>query len=386
MGRSKRFAIIGGGIGGLSLAIAMQRKGFQVTVFESAPSIAPLGAGLGLAANAVRAFIEIGISEDVLEAGSVLKKLSIKNQKGTVLATTDSQKISIKYNVVNNFTIHRADLHEVLLRHLNEGSLQLGRTCIDFAQDASGVKITFQDGSTAEADYVIACDGVHSIFRKKLLPESLPRYAGYTCWRAVIDDVPPSLDLNETSETWGAAGRFGIVPLTNNRLYWFACVNAGENDQQKSVYGVQDLLKHFAKFHSPIPEILRNTKDYQLIWNDIIDIKPLKRFSFRKILLIGDAAHATTPNMGQGACMAIEDAAILANMISDSQSVDETFLAFERKRIHRTTTIVNDSWQLGRIAQWENKLLITLRDTLLRLTPPSVAEKQIRFIQDVSFR
>ena len=101
---------------------------------------------------------------------------------------------------------------------------------------------------------------------------------------------------------------------------------------------------------------------------------------------MGDAAHATTPNMGQGACMAIEDAAILANMISDSRSVDETFLAFERKRIHRTTTIVKDSWQLGRIAQWENKLLITLRDTLLRLTPPSVAEKQIRFIQNVSFQ
>jgi 2-polyprenyl-6-methoxyphenol hydroxylase-like FAD-dependent oxidoreductase len=101
---------------------------------------------------------------------------------------------------------------------------------------------------------------------------------------------------------------------------------------------------------------------------------------------MGDAAHATTPNMGQGACMAIEDAAILANMLSDSQSVDETFLSFERKRIHRTTTIVKESWQLGRIAQWENKVLITLRDALLRLTPRSVAEKQIRFIQDVSFQ
>jgi 2-polyprenyl-6-methoxyphenol hydroxylase-like FAD-dependent oxidoreductase len=163
-------------------------------------------------------------------------------------------------------------------------------------------------------------------------------------------------------------------------------VNANENDQQKSAYGVKDLLKHFGDFHAPIPAILRNTKDHQLIWNDIVDIKPLKRFAFGKILLMGDAAHATTPNMGQGACMAIEDAAILANMLSDSRPVDETFLAFERKRIHRTTTIVKESWQLGRIAQWENKLLITLRDTLLRLTPPSVAERQIRFIQDVSFQ
>ena len=144
MGRSKRFAIIGGGIGGLSLAIAMQRKGFQVTVYENAPSIAPLGAGLGLAANAVRAFTEIGISEDVLEAGSVLKKLSIKNQKGKVLATTDSQKISSKYNVVNNFTIHRADLHDVLLRHLNEGSLQLGRACTTLFKMRQRLKSLFR--------------------------------------------------------------------------------------------------------------------------------------------------------------------------------------------------------------------------------------------------
>ena len=386
MGRSIRFAIIGGGIGGLSLAIAMQRKGFQVTVYENAPAIKPIGAGLGLAANAVRAFMEIGISEDILEAGSVLKKVSIKNQQGHVLAETDSEKISKKYNVVNNFTIHRADLHDVLLRHLNEGTLQLGRRCTDFVQHDSGVKITFQDGSSVEADYVIACDGVHSLFRKKLLPESFPRYAGYTCWRAVIDNVPASLDLNETSETWGAGCRFGIAPLTNNRVYWFACVNAGENDQQKRSYGIKELLKYFGEFHSPIPEILRHTQDRQLIWSDIIDIKPLKQFAFGRVLLMGDAAHATTPNMGQGACMAIEDAAILANTISTSQSVEGAFLAFQQKRIQRTTTIVKESWQLGRIAQWENRLLIVLRNTLLRLTPPSVAEKQIRFIQDVSLQ
>jgi 2-polyprenyl-6-methoxyphenol hydroxylase-like FAD-dependent oxidoreductase len=386
MGRSKRFAIIGGGIGGLSLAIAMQRKGFHVTVYENTPVIKPLGAGLGLAANAVRAFTEIGISEDVLEAGSVLKKVSIKNQQGKVLAQTDSQKISRKYNVVNNFTIHRADLHDVLLRHLSEGSLQLGRGCVDFVQDKSSVKLTFQDGSISEADYVIACDGVHSLFRKKLLPKSKPRYAGYTCWRAVIDNVPAAVDLNETSETWGAGSRFGIAPLNNNRLYWFACVNAPENDQKKRSYGIKELSKHFGEFHSPIPEILQHTKDQQLIWNDIIDIKPLKRFAFERILLMGDAAHATTPNMGQGACMAIEDAAILANTISDSQSVEQAFADFERKRIHRTTTIVNESWQLGRVAQWENRLLISLRNTLLQLTPSSVAEKQIRFIQNVSFR
>lgn len=386
MGRSKRFAIVGGGIGGLSLAIAMQRKGFHVTVYEHAPSIKPLGAGLVLAANAVKAFMEIGISDDVLRAGSVLKKLRIKDQDGNILTETDSEKISEKYNVVNNFTIHRADLHDVLLGQLAKGTLQLGKGCVDFVQTSSSVKIIFQDGSSAEADYVIACDGVHSVFRKKLVPESHPRYAGYTCWRAVMDNVPSSVDLTETSETWGPGCRFGIVPVSKNRLYWFACINAKENDPVKRAYGITELLTHFDKFHSPIPEILRHTKNDQLIWNDIIDVKPLKQFAFGRIVLLGDAAHATTPNMGQGACMAIEDAAILANTLANSPSVEEAFSTFERKRIKRTTTIVKNSWQLGRVAQWRNPLLITFRNILLRLTPPSVAEKQIKFLQDVNFQ
>jgi 2-polyprenyl-6-methoxyphenol hydroxylase-like FAD-dependent oxidoreductase len=387
MGRSKRFAIVGGGIGGLSLAIAMQRKGFHVTVYERATSLKPLGAGLVLAANAVNAFQEIGIREDILKAGSILKKLSIKDQHGKTLMSTDAEKISAKYNVVNNFTIHRADLHQTLLSYLQESTVKLGKSSVDFVQSSTGVKILFQDGSTEEVDYAIACDGVHSTFRQKLVAGSRPRYAGYTCWRAVVDNLPSSLqNLNETSETWGSAGRFGIVPLNNGRLYWFACVNAIQDDEKKRSFKVGDLLKHFGDFHHPIPEIHRHTKDESLIWNDIIDIKPLKQFAFGNILLLGDAAHATTPNMGQGACMAIEDAAILANTLEHTPSVEEAFINFEKKRLARTTTIINDSWRIGRVAQLENPFLITLRNFLVRLTPNSIAEKQVRFLQEVSFQ
>ena len=384
MGRSKRFAIVGAGIGGLTLAIAMQRKGFNVSIFENAPSLKPLGAGLALAANAVNGFAEIGISEAVLKAGSVLKKLLIRDDKGRILAETDSEIISKKFNTVNNFTIHRADLHDVLLQHIS-GNVHLGKACVDFVQSAAGIKLIFQDGSTHDTDFVIACDGIHSIFRKKLLPESQLRYAGYTCWRAVIDKVPPSVDMQVTSETWGRGSRFGIAPLSNGRLYWFACLNARENDPAMRNFRVKNLLDHFGKFHSPIREILEHTSDEQLIWNDIVDIEPIKKFAFGNIVLLGDAAHATTPNMGQGACLAIEDAVILANTIADSGSVEEAFVAFEQKRIKRTTLVVNDSLKLGRIAQLENPLLIKIRNLLLRLTPQFVAEKQIRFLIDVKF-
>lgn len=383
---NKHFAIVGGGIGGLTLGIALQRKGFNVTIFESAPSLKPLGAGITLAGNAVKALIQIGISDAVLEAGKILQAILIKDQKGNILTQTNAEELSQKFGIINSFSIHRADLQNILLSQIRPGSLVTGKKLLNFCQKASGVTLYFEGGSYAAADYVIACDGIHSAVRKILLPESQTRYSGYTCWRAVIDDVPSSLDLNETSETWGKGSRFGIVPLANNKLYWFACVNAPQNDQSLRSAKIPDILNYFGNYHSPVADILKKTKNEQLIWGDIIDLKPIKKFAFGNIVLAGDAAHATTPNMGQGACMAIEDAAVLTNCLEEYATVEEAFRKFESKRIARTTKIVNDSWMIGKVAHIENTLLTGLRNAVIKLTPPGVSEKQVKFLMDVSLR
>ncbi|MBL0742607.1 FAD-dependent monooxygenase [Chryseolinea lacunae] len=386
MTKTKRLSIIGGGIGGLTLAIALRKKGYEPTVYESAPALKPLGAGLGLAANAIKAFDEIGISDDVLQAGKILKKFTLRDQRGNTLSVADAESLSGRYGVPSNFTIHRADLHEVLLSKLPPHSVVLGKTCVRFDQRASGVVLHFSDGSAIETDYVMACDGVHSVFRKQLVPNSLPRYAGYTCWRAVIDTLPPSLDGEATGESWGIGRRFGIVPLSNHRVYWFATLNAPANDLSKKAYTVADLQKVFGEFHSPVPEVLAHTKNEQLIWNDIVDIKPLRQFAFGNIVLMGDAAHATTPNMGQGACMAIEDAVILAQCIAQNAEPIVAFQRFEARRLNRTRHIIVDSRRIGRVGQWENRFLINVRNTALRLTSERVAAQQFKFISDVSFQ
>lgn len=381
-----RYAIVGGGIGGLTLAVALQRKGFQVSVYENAPAWRPLGAGLVLAGNAMKAYREIGVDESILPLGKVIKKIAIKNKVGKTLMVTDSEQISAKYGVVNNFAIHRADLHEALISLLAPGTVVLNKRCEDFESTEAGVKLSFQDGSTAKADFVVASDGIHSIFRKKLARESTIRYAGYTCWRAIVSAPPPDVDMNETSETWGAGARFGIVPLAGNRVYWFACLNAPENDTVMKSLGAAELQSLFEGYHAPVSQLLAHTRDEEIIWGDIIDLKPLKKFAFGNILLLGDAAHATTPNMGQGACMAIEDACVLANLLTKSIDPKAAFLQFERQRIARTTKIVNNSWMIGKVAQWENLLLVSLRNGLVAATPASATEKQLRFIYDVSLR
>jgi len=381
--RDKKFAIIGGGIGGLTLAIALQQNGFEVSVYENAPVLKPLGAGLILAANAIKAFHQIGIEESVLASGRALKVLRIKDQDGNILNEVNSEKLTAKLGFVNTFTIHRADLHAVLAGHLRPGTIHTNKGCVDYFNDGAKVILQFHDGSSTEADYVVAADGIHSMIRKKLLPETYPRYAGYTCWRAVIDHIPADVNMEETSETWGKGKRFGIVPLSGNRIYWFACINAGRNDLQMQQMNIDDLKRTFSGFHFSVGEILNKTTDSQLIWNDIIDIRPLKKFAFGNIVLIGDAAHATTPNMGQGACLAIEDAAVLANCLLRYPAA-EAFTRFEQKRIQRTTRIVNQSWRFGQIAQLENPLLVRVRNFAMRTTPESIMEKQLNFIAGAS--
>jgi 2-polyprenyl-6-methoxyphenol hydroxylase-like FAD-dependent oxidoreductase len=246
-----------------------------------------------------------------------------------------------------------------------------------------GVKLIFEDGTAHLTNYVIVADGIHSKIRQHLIPGIRIRYAGYTCWRAVIKNQ--FLNINETSETWGSKGRFGIVPLGDDQLYWFACINAAANSARYKSYQISDLCHRFEKYHSPIPDILKQTENERLIHNDICDIEPLDRFAFGRIVLIGDAAHATTPNMGQGACQAIEDAVVISNCIAQNSNYEAAFQAFEKRRIKRTKWVIDTSNSLGKIAQLENEYLIALRNTALRCLPKSVGDKQLKKIERVDF-
>jgi 2-polyprenyl-6-methoxyphenol hydroxylase-like FAD-dependent oxidoreductase len=381
----KSFAIVGGGIGGLTIAIALQKKGFSAKVYENAPSLKPLGAGIVLAANAMKAFRAIGIDEEIRKAGRELKRFSIRDIDGRLLRTTEAEKVNLKYGLVNTITLHRAELHKALLDQLTPGTLLLNKGCSDFVRNGDKVTLSFNDGTSSKEDYVIAADGIHSVFRQKLLPQIPLRYSGYTCWRAVIDNLPDHFNSEEASETWGPGMRFGIVPLSRNRIYWYATVDAEPGDQRFLHNNAANLAKIFKNFHSPVTKILSLTSDDRLIRNDIADFQPIKQFAFDNIVLLGDAAHATTPNLGQGACMAIEDGVVLADCIEKGKNPLDGFRLFEDLRIRRTTRIVNASYNMGRVAQLKNPLLMWLRNAAIRMTPEAVAEKQLRFLNDVSF-
>src|SRR5699024_6975729 len=209
---------------------------------------------------------------------------------------------------------------------------------------------------------------------------SLERYAGYTCWRSVVSvkkDVVPS---EISTETWGKNGRFGIVPLARDKVYWFACMNAKRNDRDKASYKVQDLFEVFKSYPNPIPELIQLTDDNQLLHDDILDIKPISQFVFGNVVLIGDAAHATTPNMGQGAGQSMEDAIFLANSLEHYYDLSEALQVYQDNRVQQSGKVIKLSRQIGDVAQWEHSWLMILRDALFKLIPSSIITKRLKFL------
>jgi 2-polyprenyl-6-methoxyphenol hydroxylase-like FAD-dependent oxidoreductase len=374
--------ILGGGIAGLTTAIALKQRGYDVEIFEAAPQLQPVGAGLGLGANAIKALEKLGIEKGIINAGRKLPAFSFYNHKGTLLNTTNTDVLSQKYGL-DNFTIHRAALHQQLLSYLTDVQLYLNKKAIGFSNSGDDTIVKFADGTEHKAQYLIVADGIHSAIRKQLLPNVAPQYAGYVCWRGVIDSS--GMLINEASETFGPRGRFGLVPLANNQLYWFACTNASLNSSTHKAYTINDLQKNFANYRKPIEEVLAKTNNNQLIYGEIADLPPLEKFAYGNILLIGDAAHATTPNMGQGACQAIEDAVVLATEMGKATHIPTAFKNYENKRRERTRYITLQSRKIGQVAQWQNPVLGLLRDTLMKSLPESIRMKQFDKLYAVEF-
>lgn len=377
--------IIGAGIGGLSTAIALRKIGMDVKVFESKQEVRFAGAGLGIGANAVRALQQLDVGDQILRAGKALDELRILTPAGKILQRTETAAISHKYGP-DNVSIERGVLLELLMSALGpEKIVHTGRTCRHFEQNDSGVKVWFEDGSTEEGDFLVGADGVHSKIREALLPNAIPRYAGYTCWRAVVQAEPDLLhyDPNVFIETWGRKGRFGLVPLSNNRIYWFACLNAKAPDSPLRTYTARDLMKIFEGYHEPIPQILAQTSDHHMLQHDIYDLPPISRFAFGRVVLLGDAAHAMTPNMGQGAGQSVEDAVILASHLKQSPVIEEALVRYERERIGRTGQITRMSNRIGKVAQLDGHVFIALRDALFPLVPARILEKQLEYLYEV---
>jgi len=367
MNRNERVLIVGGGIAGLSLAVGLHRMGLSPTIVEQAPRFGAVGAGISLSVNAMAAMKFLGLADAALDAGRELGVGEVTNARGACLSRADLARVAELHGP--SITIHRAALHEVLLSGCRDIDLRTDTTIDGLVDHDGGVEVKFSDGSSQEFDRVIGADGLRSRTRTLAFGETQPLYSGYTCWRFVVD-CPDGLD--RAQEMWGRGLRFGLVPLAEERLYCFTCANAPAGTPDPEEGRVERFRTRFAGFGGYAPVALEQiTRPEQLIHNDLEEMPP-HPWSKGRVLLIGDAAHATTPNMGQGAAMALEDTWVLCEMLASATSWDEVIPRFVERREPRVRFIVDQSRRIGRMAQTANPLLVALRNGIVRATPNRV--------------
>ena len=373
--------VAGAGIGGLTAAIALRRAGFEVAVFERAAELREVGAGLLLAANAHKALGKLGLAETVARLGTPASAAEIRSWRGEVLASIPAAELEKKVGAPSA-AVHRADLQALLVREVGEGTLRLGAEVEGFEQDRSGVRVFFAGGSEEQADILVGADGLHSKIRATLFGPEKPRYAGYAAWRAVVEPREELLPWGRGFESWGRGARFGCAHIGRGRIYWFATANAPESAKDSPpgspVSPKATLMQLFGDWHSPIRELIEATGEGAILRTDIYDREPLgEGWGAGRATLLGDAAHPMTPNLGQGACQAVEDAVVLARCLNEGGATADALRRYERLRSDRVAMVVRRSRRVGRVGQLENPLLCRLRDRMLAMIPPKVQLRQL---------
>lgn len=370
-----RAIIIGGGIGGLCSAIALRKTGWDVTVFEQNEKLAESGAGIVLAANAIRALKNLDIDGRIRDEGAPVGVAELRTWKGDLLASLPVQKQAERYGMPS-YLIHRGSLQAILYSHaLDLGvNVQLGKRFAELLESKEGAEVRFADGTTAGSDLLIAADGYRSKIRERLFGHLPLRYSGYRAIRGIgiFEDPRYPLEAGGGFEALGKGIRFGFSHLGEGRIFWFAAMNEpeGQGASQAPEERKRHTLMKLQNWYSPVPSVIEATLPEDILTHSIYDLAPLSQWSNGRVTLLGDAAHPMLPNLGQGGAQAMEDAVVLAHLLKNKPSganLTEALKAFEKERIPRIRQIVRQSRLMGRLMQLESPLALTIRNTAFRV-------------------
>lgn len=355
--------VVGGGIGGLATALALDRIGWRATVLERAPELGEVGAGMSQAPNAMRALGELGVEAEARAVGvPTYSAGNLRRPDGRYLQRARPG------DTTPLLGFHRADLHGVLLDAVPPGWLHTGAEVTDVRPDGDNVTVT-AGGIDYQADLVVGADGIHSAVRKRLWPDAQPpRYLGRTAWLGVTDVAGLPGDLTG-SVTLGRGVLFLIHPLSRGRAYWALLTSAPAagiryDDEKATALSLVD------GWHDPVPALVRATPPDAVIRTDIHDLAPLTTYVRGRAVLLGDAAHAMSPDRGQGAGHSLEDAVVLAHALAVEPTVTAALRRYDAERRPRDQATARGARMDG--AMTASRLGQAALATMIRLTPPAL--------------
>ncbi len=375
MSGAPRIAIIGGGIGGTAAALALERRGAEVTIYEQSPVHSEIGAGLNLTPNAIKALRSLGIEDEVNAIGSGSEFLTIRSWKtGRVISRMRRGNFRKQFGAPN-ISVHRADLLNVLSRALKTTAIRLGARCVAVEPGERAAVARFADGSSIEADIVIGADGIHSVVRKSLFGADAPRFTGCICWRGMAPAaaVPHdgAIDMAEGAMWLGPHGHVVHYPVRRGELINIVAhidSDAWTEESWTRECDVSEVMTTYAEWHPALRRLyLCSTRWYK--WA-LYDRDPPPRWSRGRAALLGDSAHAMLPYLGQGAAMAIEDGCVLAAMVERHRDdLGAALHAYEDIRVPRATAAVlgsraraRENHLTSRWARFKRDVMLALRD------------------------
>ena len=375
--RLMRIVIVGGGIGGLAAALAMRREGLAPEVYERAPALLEVGAAIAVWPNAFTVLERLGLADTVLARAGRIEHARWLARDGRLYNHFDFPSTARPA-----VALHRADLQGALLHALPPESVHLGKSFVEFDARGEEVSARFDDGADVACDVLIGADGLHSRVRAQLLGDGEPVYRGYNVWRGVARLEHASLEAHTASEVYGEGRRFGIGPVGLGRTGWWATANEPEASTESAYEHGPKLSRMFEGWLAPVRELIEATPSETILRNAAYDRPASARWSVGRVTLLGDAIHPMTPNLGQGGCVAIEDAAVLARCLSKYADARAALRAYESRRRTRAARIASYSRRYGVFGQWHSRAATRMRARLLSYVPQSFGRRLLSLVFD----
>lgn len=368
--------VVGGGIGGLAAAIGLRLAGWDVTVAERTDVLDDAGAGISLAANGMRALAALGVGEEVEAAARRQYTGGTRTPDGRRLATMDGAALERELGapIVG---IPRAVLHRILREALPPTSLVIGSEVTEVDTTQPFRVLVGVGGTTLEADLLVAADGINSHLRRRLFPAHPgPVHSGSTVLRAITERPVDGLET-DFEITWGHGAEFGHIAFPDGTAEWHAVLNAPAGVRYRDP--LTEVRRRFARWHEPIPSLLTATRPEAVLHHDVNELAaPLPSYVSGRIALLGDAAHAMTPHLGQGACQALEDAVTLAAALAEARTVEGALARYDAARRPRSQTVARNARRAGRMGQQlAHPLAVGLRNAAIRLAPPGAMVRTV---------
>jgi 2-polyprenyl-6-methoxyphenol hydroxylase-like FAD-dependent oxidoreductase len=374
----KKVLIVGGGIAGLSAAIQLEKRGYEVEIAEQTKKWETIGAGIVLWPNALKVLQSCTIREDVENRGNILKEFHVSDTNGRQINRFDFRDFP-DMKKLYAIAIARTELHDALIGGVKSSKIILGTSIEQIIDKGEKAEVQFTNDTVFEYDFIIGADGIHSKVRSLIFGETKPRYSNHAGWRFITNGLGQS---NTACEVWGNGKRFGIVPIKNGKYYCFSTINTSSNNQDYKNISISDYRKLYSELGWETKEILDTlTEDVKLIYDDLFDFK-IKSWHKGNVVLIGDAAHAVTPNLGSGAAMALEDSVCLAEALSRCSNLHSAFEQYFSQRYKRVRFIREASYWFGERGQLTG-IFARLRDITVRsagrMITPFIIRKIVGF-------